>query len=143
MKPLTRQRGQHANKDSGSPLPTPESTQHFRQEKCVVVLGVMYPSAVPPPPKVAPNDSPRLSPLVATDWQSTNVLFYDPISSVGSDRLTRARLPEAANAAEDRERRRILKRRQGARAEAIEAVVRELARLRDCADLLATESKQA
>lgn len=129
MRPLTKQGRQHAGEDGGSSMPTRGPAQRCPQESSVVVLGVMYPSTVPQHCKGVPDDLPHLPPDVATGWQSTDVTFYDPISSIGSDELTRERLPRATRTVQEPKHRKAPKGRQVARTEAIDAIVRELARL--------------
>lgn len=82
--PLDIQRRQKTGGDHSSPIPTHGPAQQCPQEYGLVVLGVMYPSVVPQPSQGIPGDLPHLLPDVATGWQCTDVIFYDPISSVGS-----------------------------------------------------------
>lgn len=81
MKSLTERR-QCADEDKRSPLPNPGSPQHFQSESVVVVLGVMYPSALPQLVKANTHlDLIPLPPDSVTGRQSVDVVFYDPLSS--------------------------------------------------------------
>lgn len=80
MKPPTESR-QYAGGDKRSPLPRPGPAQHFQPESVVVVLGVMYPSVLPPLVAASTHlDLVLLPPGLTTGRQSMDVVFYDPLS---------------------------------------------------------------
>lgn len=126
MKPLTKQGPEHANEDRNSlfrPLP---DTLHSPQAYGVVVLGVMYPSAVPRLWKDTSDGLPHLLKDLAGQ-QSINVIFYDPLSSLGRGiphqggrtRAIEGVLPSP----------KVRGNRQASRKKELEAVARELALL--------------
>lgn len=128
MAPLTKQGRQHA--DGNYPTPEPELEQPRRQKGRAVVLDVMYPSAAPQLSKGTGYELPRLPPGTAAERQTAAVLFYDPMSSTERHDPTRQR-PSAANGTVSQKPRpqSPCKEKSRTRAEAIEAVAHELARL--------------
>ncbi len=131
MSPLARRQvRQHSGANGSSPNASPEPAPHRPQELSVVVLGVMYPSAVPQPCKVTPDDLQHLPLDLATGRRSTDIIFYDPISSKGCGEMARERPPiSPRTVGREAKRRKTPKGGQVNRTEAIEAVVLELAQL--------------
>lgn len=115
MKPFSEQ-------DRKPPLRRPH-------EYGVVVLGVLHPSIVPPPCESSGNP-PQLPLSVVTGKRSTDVLFYDPISSQESVELNRQPGPSPISATlRKHEGGKTSRDSQEARRKAIAAVVHELDRL--------------
>lgn len=131
MEPLTKRQAQQHDGESGhSPIAAQAPGQHGQQEHRVVVLGVMYPSVSSRRLSDATTGSLHFPSGVTFGRQSSDVVFYDPISSKGSSELTRRRLGgQSGIAPQSPKRRNTPTDSQASRAEAIEAVVRELARL--------------
>lgn len=128
MAPLTKSRRQPA--DGHYRRAAPDLEQPRRQESKVVVPGVMYPSATPHLAHVTGHELQQLPPSAASEAQSAAVIFYDPMTSKGSHDLTQPR-PSAADrpAAQESKHQSPYKNKPRTRAEAIEAVALELARL--------------
>jgi hypothetical protein len=81
MKPLT-QRRKSADKDKRSSFPGSRSPQHV-ESKSIVVLGVLYPSALPQPGETDTRLALVPPPLgVIEGRQSAGVVFYDPLSTL-------------------------------------------------------------
>lgn len=73
---------QYAGGDKCFPRSSPGSARHFRSERVVVVLGVMYPSVLPKLVAASTHrDLVLLPPGLTTDRQSVDVVFYDPLAS--------------------------------------------------------------
>lgn len=81
----------------------------------------MYPCGSPHPGEVFQD--------AASDRQSLDLIFYDPIPSIGSEKRTSKHILEFATTAQEQEHRTAIRGSEVARKEAIEAVVRDLARL--------------
>lgn len=97
----------------------------------VVVLGVMYPNVFPRHPSTATiEDATYLLHDLSFGRQHAAMIFYDPFSPDGSTEPIQYR-PSAGNGTHQQEHECINapKDRQGNRREAIQAVVRDLARL--------------
>jgi hypothetical protein len=101
--------------------PIPGSNGSFLRGSSVVVVGIVYPQILPQAPK-DPHDA-------ADGGWSRNLIFYDPIPFIGSENVFLERLQSADKKPQEQESRKSLKRADVARAEAMEAVVRDLARL--------------
>lgn len=116
MKPLIKRQVRRRPRESNeSPAATPRKSSPDLQQSRVVVLCVMYPYAFSPqPPKPAANPTVRLPPGVASSRPSSEVIFYDPISSASRVADHNSGRPKKS------------KNRQNTREEAIEDVVREL-----------------
>ena len=80
MKPITERR-QCADRHNTLPLPTPGSPRHFQSESALVVLGVMYPSALPQLVEADAHLDRIGRPPGLVGRQSVDVVFYDPLSS--------------------------------------------------------------
>jgi hypothetical protein len=128
MDPLTKQRRQLAGQDRNH-ISTLEPAQHRRQESRVVVLGVMYPSAIPHPSTVTRGKLPPL-PTDVGAGRSSDVIFYDPISSRERDERPREPMPGVTRTATAKPQHGYAaKGRDVTRSESIAAVACELERL--------------
>lgn len=129
MDPLGRKGWQNNGRD-GSPVSTPGRGQSFPQETSLVVLGVMFPSAVPQPFGLTAEESPHFRSDVASGGKNTNVIFYDPISSIENTAPVGTPCTGISGAfltlAHDN---RNQGSRSGRRADAMKAVARDLADL--------------
>lgn len=124
MKPSTRNQHRDAIEDSVSSLSDNELILHHPATYCVVVLGVIYPSVVRQPRYHDPLAEPAL-PAGATEMRrSTDIIFYDPLSSSASLESLRAKRTAIGEPSQTSARRTDIGRQ-----EAINAVVADLARL--------------
>lgn len=89
MRPLTKQQRQPASEVNGSSISTPGMARRCPHESSVVVLGVMYPTAIPQRRKGTAADLPGLPPSAAAGRRNTDIVFFDPVSSSGSKELAR------------------------------------------------------
>jgi hypothetical protein len=75
-------RQQCADEDAGTSLASPGPPQHFQSDSVVVVLGVMYPTVLPRPVEADTHpDQVPLPPRLDSRRRSTDLVFYDPLSS--------------------------------------------------------------
>lgn len=120
MRALT-QRQQYAGQDKPSSLPSRGPAQHVPSESVVVVLGVMYPSVLPPLVDAGVRlDLAFPTPCLDTGRKTVAVIFYDPLSSKGNG-------DEAPLGPKERKKYKIAA--YGNRAEAQKAIARDLALL--------------
>ena len=83
MKPASGRR-QSADEDKRSGVPSPRLPRYGRPELVVVVLGVMYPSILPQLVEADTLlDLIPIPPRLRGGRQREDVVFYDPLSSVG------------------------------------------------------------
>lgn len=131
MNALTKQRQSNIGGDPGFPGPTAGPSQPLPQERSVIVLGVMLPSATLQVGEDTPDNWLCLPRDVTTGHRSTDVIFYDPISAVGSDDPTRQRDWRAIGESSrpSMTRKKSNDGRDVSRMKALEAVARDLAML--------------
>jgi len=126
MNPLTKQGRQHEVRNTvPSSLPSQSGAAH----PDIVVLGVMCPD--PPASNGIADGPPPLPSGGANDPKSTDILFYDPISSIKSgDPIQRGNLRVISRVpSPPTQRRKLQGDKHANRANAVEAVARDLALL--------------
>lgn len=132
MRPLAkRQIREHFGANRNSPTTIPDPAQNSPVENAVSeLLGVMYTAGISQPREIVRHGQVNPHPGLANGRRSTDAIFYDPISPKGNDERHRERLPRTIQAAtREPKRRQTSTGRQVTRAQAIEAVIRELAEL--------------
>lgn len=131
MKPLTKQRQPNISVGHGSSSPTLKLSLPFPEGNSLHVIGVMFPIAVRQAHEHSPNNWPSLPPDVTSGRKSTDVIFYDPLSSQGSGNPNkRFDLQATSEVFRSSKTRNGLKRgKEVTRTQALEAVARDLAML--------------
>lgn len=132
MRSLTQRKARKYSAESGhSPTPVLTTAQNGQQEYAVVVLGVMYPKVRSrEPANTAGDDVLHLPPHITRACQSPAVVFYDPFAASGENGLMPHRLVPSNNSVpRENKYQNGHKGSPRVRAEAIEAVARDLARL--------------